>query len=185
MLILHIRIQDIIMQKTTELTAIDIAMLLKLIANQNNPLMQTQLSEQLYIAQSEVSRSLSRLEYAQLYSKHNKSVNRMNTFEFLVYGVKYAFPVQPGAIVRGIATAHSAPPLSDLIISQENYVWAYAKGTLRGQHIEPFYKNLPKASLEDPRFYALLALVDALRVGRIREAAIAKEKLEQSIIHGK
>ncbi|MEH6658729.1 hypothetical protein [Leeuwenhoekiella marinoflava] len=110
------------MQKTTDLTAIDIAMLLKLIANQDNPLMQTQLSEQLYIAQSEVSRSLSRLDYAQLYSKHNKSVNRMNTFEFLVYEVKYAFPVQPGSIVRGIVTAHSAPHFS-----QENYVWHMLK----------------------------------------------------------
>ena len=160
-------------------------MLLKLLANQDNPLKQTELSEQLYIAQSEVSRSISRLDYAQLYSKYNKSVNRLNTFEFLVYGVKYAFPVQPGSIVRGIPTAHSAPPLSDLIISQENYVWAYAKGTIRGQHIEPFYKNLPKASLVDSKFYGLLALIDTLRVGKQREIAIAKEKLEQNIIHGK
>lgn len=182
---MHIRIQDIIMQTTKELTAIDVAMLLKLLANQDNPLKQTELSEQLYIAQSEVSRSISRLDYAQLYSKYNKSVNRLNTFEFLVYGVKYAFPVQPGSIVRGIPTAHSAPPLSDLIISQENYVWAYAKGTIRGQHIEPFYKNLPKASLVDSKFYGLLALIDTLRVGKQREIAIAKEKLEQNIIHGK
>ncbi|EAQ47877.1 MarR family transcriptional regulator [Leeuwenhoekiella blandensis] len=173
------------MQTTKELTAIDVAMLLKLLANQDNPLKQTELSEQLYIAQSEVSRSISRLDYAQLYSKYNKSVNRLNTFEFLVYGVKYAFPVQPGSIVRGIPTAHSAPPLSDLIISQENYVWAYAKGTIRGQHIEPFYKNLPKASLVDSKFYGLLALIDTLRVGKQREIAIAKEKLEQNIIHGK
>ena len=173
------------MKQITELTAIDTAMLLKLIANQNMPLLQTQLSEELYIAQSEVSRSLSRLDYAQLYIKHTKTVNRMNTFEFLIYGVKYAFPVQPGAVVRGIPTAHSAPPLADLIVSQENYVWAYAKGTLRGQHIEPFYKNLPKASLEDVKFYKLLALIDTLRVGRIREITIAKEKLEQYIIHGK
>jgi len=182
---LHIRIQDIIMQTTKELTAIDVAMLLKLLANQDSPLKQTELSEQLYIAQSEVSRSISRLDYAQLYSKYNKSVNRLNTFEFLVYGVKYAFPVQPGSIVRGIPTAHSAPPLSDLIISQENYVWAYAKGTIRGQHIEPFYKNLPKASLVDSKFYGLLALIDTLRVGKQREIAIAKEKLEKNIIHGK
>ncbi|RXG33011.1 transposase [Leeuwenhoekiella marinoflava] len=149
------------MQKTTELTAIDIAMLLKLIANQDNPLMQTQLSEQLYIAQSEVSRSLSRLDYAQLYSKHNKSVSRMNTFEFLVYGVKYAFPVQPGSIVRGIVTNASAESFNAKVKAfrsqfrgvrnTEYFLYrliklcmAYAKGNLRGQKKADQILDLPQ-----------------------------------------
>ncbi len=173
------------MKQRTELTAIDIAMLLKLAANRNEPLQQIELAEQLNIAQSEVSRSTSRLDYAQLYSKNTKSINRLNTFEFLIYGVKHAFPVQPGAIVRGIPTAHSAPPLAELISSSESYVWAYARGTMKGQHIEPFYKTLPKASLSDLRFYELLTLVDTFRVGRIRETNIAKEKLEERIVYGK
>ena len=173
------------MKQASELTAIDVALLLKSIANQDTPLLQTQLAKELYIAQSEVSRSLARLDYASLYLKHSKTVNRMNAFEFIIYGVKYAFPVRPGSLVRGIPTAHSAPPMSDIIVSQENYVWAYAKGSVRGQHIEPFYKNQPKASLEDVQFYELLILVDSLRVGRAREITIAKEKLEQRILYGK
>ena len=33
------------------------------------------------------------------------------------YGIKYVFPVEPGALVRGIPTAHSASPIKDHILS--------------------------------------------------------------------
>jgi hypothetical protein len=82
-------------------------------------------------------------------------------------------------MVRGIATAHSAPPLADLIESTENYVWPYAKGTLRGHGIAPLYSSAPEAALKDSKLHEFLALTDAIRVGKVREKALAMEELKK------
>jgi hypothetical protein len=37
--------------------------------------------------------------------------------EFLIHGLKYVFPAYPGALVRGVPTAHSAEPLKGLLIA--------------------------------------------------------------------
>ena len=37
----------------------------------------------------------------------------------------------------------------------------------------PLYPTVPEAALRDEKLYELLALVDALRVGRVREREIA------------
>jgi hypothetical protein len=51
--------------------------------------------------------------------------------EFLEHGLKYVFPQQPGAIVKGIVTAYSAPALTDEIQSSELIVWPYFKGNVQ------------------------------------------------------
>ena len=93
------------------------------------------------------------------------------------------FPAVPGSVVRGIPTAHSAPPLNLTIVASttDNYVWANSKGSLRGQAIVPLYKTVPKIALEDQALYELLALVDAIRVGKAREVKLAIEELEQRL----
>ena len=101
--------------------------------------------------------------------------------EFLQYGIKYVFPQQPGAIVRGVPTAHSAPPLNALIQSEEKYVWPSGKGIARGQSIVPLFSSVIDAVKIDPFFYELLALVDTLRVGRTREREIAIKELKKRI----
>ena len=40
-----------------------------------------------------------------------------------------------------------------------------------------------EASLKDKELYELLTLVDAIRVGRIREKEIAKKELEKRILN--
>ncbi len=98
--------------------------------------------------------------------------------DFLIYGLKYVFPAEPGAIIRGIPTAHSAPPINEHISSgTDSYVWPYAKGTLRGQAIEPLYKTIPMVAQNDKLFYELLVIIDTIRVGRAREIKIAVEEL--------
>ena len=67
-------------------------------------------------------------------------------------------------VVRGIPTAHSASPLIDEIQSEENYVWPYAKGHMRGQSIQPLYGSVIQAVELDVQLYEYLALIDALRV---------------------
>src|SRR5690606_34133084 len=110
------------------------------------------------------------------------SVKKQALLEFLQYGIAYSFPVKPGPVVRGIPTAHSAPPLNNLIVSNgEEYVWPSATGLMRGQAISPLYKNAVKAVRGNNELHELLSLVDALRVGRVREKQLAIEELKKRL----
>lgn len=143
------------------------------------------LSRSLFISQSEISESLNRSVFIGFLERNKKTVYKKVLFDFLIYGIKYVFAVKPGPIVRGIPTAHSAPPLSNMIVSNgDNYVWEYEKGYLRGQAIEPLYKTVPRAISDNPLFYELLIFIDALRVGKAREREVAKVELEKRIIKG-
>lgn len=101
---------------------------------------------------------------------------------FLQYGIRYVFPQQPGMLVRGIPTAHSAKPLSDLIQSSEHYVWPSANGTVRGQAIETLYPGMVQAVDNDPLLYEMLALIDAIRVGKSREVNLAVDELNKRLL---
>ena len=97
----------------------------------------------------------------------------------MIHGLKYVFPAQPQAKVRGIATAISAPPMNEKIVSgKENYVWPDAKGDIRGEAITPLYKTVPAAVRTDPMLHSLLAIADIFRIGRVREIEIAKTELD-------
>ena len=139
----------------------------------------------LQMSEAEISESLRRSEYAGLIEdKFSKSVNQKAILEFLIYGIKYVFPTHPGAMVRGIPTAHSAMPMKDKIVSDEIFVWEHPEGTVRGQAIEPLYHTVPKIVEEDPKLYELLALVDCIRTGTSRINNIATEELENRILNG-
>jgi predicted XRE-type DNA-binding protein len=157
----------------------DILVLLKIVSDQNPKWNQKPLAEALGISQSEVSESIARSKYAGLLEPKGKEVMKMALMEFLQYGLRYAFPQRPGAMVRGIPTSHSASPLNENIQSVEEYVWPYGKGTVRGQGIVPLYPSVPEAALKDEKLYELLALVDALRVGRAREKELAIIELKK------
>lgn len=88
--------------------------------------------------------------------------------EFLLYGLPYVFPVQPGAQARGLATGPSAPPLVATFGPEPAYVWPSAMGEVWGAAIEPLYAGAPAAARDDAQLYELLALVDALRLNAQR-----------------
>jgi hypothetical protein len=160
----------------------DVAVLLKIVALGDLPWRYSDLSKSLYISQSEVAEALNRCYLARLVDDSKRKVFRASLQEFLVHGVKYVFPVQPGPVVRGIATAHSASPLKESIDAEQDlYVWPHAEGAFRGQAIEPLYPKVVQAALKDSKLYDLLALLDAVRVGRAREYRLAVEMLNQRI----
>jgi DNA-binding Lrp family transcriptional regulator len=161
----------------------DVVILLKIIALGPELWYHHTLAEDLGISQSEVSQSLNRSKYAGLIDNAKKKVNKLAFIDFLLHGVAYAFPQQPGALVRGVLTAHSAAPLNQIIISNDKYVWPYAKGNERGQAIEPLYNTVVEASIRDKELYELLTMVDAIRVGRTREKEIAKNELHNRILN--
>jgi hypothetical protein len=160
----------------------DVAVLLKIVAMGDRPWRYADLSQSLFISQSEVAEALNRCFLARLVDAGKRKVFRASLTEFLTYGVKYVFPAQPGAMVRGIATAHSASPLRESIVSQEDlYVWPHPEGSVRGQSIEPLYPKVIQAAQQDPHLYELLTLLDGVRVGRAREYRLAVDMLNQRI----
>ncbi len=119
-------------------------------------------------------------------TRETRKVNRRALAEFLVHGLKYVFPARCGPIVRGIPTAHAAPPLSDLLSDAgPSLVWPDPSGDVRGESIEPLHKSVPGAARKDSSLYRSLALIDAIRVGRARDRKIAAKKLQEMIKGGR
>ncbi len=180
---MHIAIRNKIIMKTQsyQIKPQDILLLLKLVSDNNPKWNQKPIAEALGLSQSEVSESVARSKYAGLLEPKGKVVMKLALMEFLQYGLRYVFPQKPGAMVRGVPTSHSASPLKDNIQSVEEYVWPYGKGTVRGQSISPLYPSVPEAALKDSKLHELLALVDALRVGKAREKEIAIVELRKRL----
>lgn len=141
------------------------------------------LSNSLAISISEISESLNRSKLAKFIDYEKKKINRQNLMEFLEHGIKYVFPQQPGAMVRGIPTAHSHPFLKEYFISEMNYVWPDSKGEIIGLSIEPLYPKQIHAVKDKPDFYILMALIDVIRVGKVREIKFAVEELKKQILN--
>ncbi len=128
---------------------------------------------------SEVHAAVRRLGEARLVDPDTHEVRREALHNFLVHGVPYAFPASPKEITRGMLTAWAAPVLSDKISASEQIppVWPDPEGSVQGASVQPLYVSVPGAARRDPALYDLLALVDALRIGRARERNLAEKEI--------
>lgn len=162
----------------------DLVVLLKIHLEQPGSWTFSGLSESLQISASEVHGALKRAGFAQLYSQSRRQVRLHNLREFLEYGMRYAFPAQPGPMARGLPTAWSTAPLLGRLGSASSpmLVWPDARGDVEGLSIRPLYRTVPAAARADPRLYELLSLLDGLRLGRSRERAIAAEELSARLV---
>lgn len=168
------------MRTLTGIKPQDILILLKLSEWKDRPHWRSSdLARELELSPFEISVGLGRCRRSGFLDASKRELMRSALLEFILHGLKYVYPVQPGPLCRGIPTAHSAPPLAGKIVSQESdaYVWPDESGDRRGQAIEPLYESAPRAAKKDARLYELLALVDAIRVGHARERALAAEEL--------
>ena len=170
------------MKKHRGMRSQDIVVLLKIANLGEHEWFAKDLAIALGISQSEISESLNRSQIAGLLSADKKKLMKKNLLDFLEHGLRYVYPAEPGAIQRGIPTAHNAPPLNNIISAEESYVWPWAEGEARGQAIEPLHPRVPGACIKDPALYELLALTDALRLGRIREKQQAIDELRIRIL---
>lgn len=176
------RIESVKRHRSNMLKPQDIVVLLK-VHGLDGQWTYSDLAKSLKMSSSEVHAALKRCEMSHLYSNKRRRVLRGALEEFLVHGLKYAFPTQPGALVRGMPTAHSAEPLKDLLMvnNRDIYVWAFGRGKVKGQEIKPLYRSVPEAVKDDPKLYELLAIADGLRVGKVREQELAAEELRKKL----
>ncbi|TNE82508.1 MAG: hypothetical protein EP332_00080 [Bacteroidetes bacterium] len=169
------------MKKHSGMRPHDIAILLKIASKGKEPWYMSDLAHELYISASEISESIHRSVIAGLISSDKRTLNKLALLDFLKHGLRYVYPLQPGSLTRGLGTAISAAPLNTEFTSQENFVWPWAEGELRGQAIQPMHPKIPEACLRDANFYEFMALLDALRIGKVREQNLAFDLLEQKI----
>lgn len=162
--------------------SLDVVVLLKLLSAGARRTF-AQLSGELGMSASEVHASVSRSTAAGLIDPRSRMPLRRPLEEYLLYGVRYAFPAKRGPITRGIPTSYAAPPLAQHFRTQDDLppVWADSQGLNKGYAVEPLFKPIGKAVRQDAELYKLLALVDAIRDGRARERKLAEEELKYLI----
>ena len=156
----------------------DIVVLLKIIIT-HDEWMNKDLSLSLGISPAEIGNSLQRSMLAGLIDSSKKRVMRNALLDFIHFGLPFVFPAIKGPAARGIPTGYAAPIMSDYFMTNEQIVWAHLKGTARGETISPLYPNAVEAALNDRQLYDLLALLDVMRLGKVREREIAMKLLKQ------
>lgn len=144
----------------------------------------TNLAADLGMSASEVHAAVRRLGEARLLDPGTQEVRREALRNFLVHGVPYAFPARVREVTRGLPTAWAAPAMAGKIAGGEQIppVWPDPNGQVQGVAVKPLYSSVPHAARRDSALYDLLALVDALRLGRARERAMAEKELGQRLI---
>jgi hypothetical protein len=96
----------------------DIFIMLKLVVRDGSEWSYPVLSYELSMSASEVHAGVKRAVNARLMDMHRKIPVKSNLLEFLIHGVKYAYPPDRGGITRGMATSYAAQPLRELIVQQ-------------------------------------------------------------------
>jgi hypothetical protein len=105
-----------------------------------------------------------------------------NLAEFALHGAKYAFVAVQLPLAVGVPTSHSAPAFAGVFApGSTDFVWPHPNGSVRGVGVEPLHPSVPYAAMQDAKLYEMLALFDALRVGKARERGMALERLQALI----
>ena len=164
----------------------DLLVALKIAIHPDRLYTYAELATELSMSVSEVHAAAKRAEISRLLSRSNNELRAVRTSiqEFLVHGVKYAFPVINGPLARGMATGFAGPALKELFVATNELppVWPDPEGEARGPAIQPIYSSVTTASRIDQKLYSILTLVDALRGGSAREREISEEKLMEYLL---
>jgi hypothetical protein len=129
------------------------------------------------LSASEAHAAVQRLRRAGLVDAERR-VNRGSLLEFLVHGLRHAFPVSIGGPSLGVPTGAAAPVVKGLPRPEmAPWVWPSAQGSVRGLALAPLYPTVPEAVSQPSELYELLALADVMRAGRPREVSLARRRL--------
>lgn len=159
----------------------DVAVLVHLVARGRVPWTYRQLALTIGISLSELSASVGRSTLAGLVHPSTRVPVRAALSEFLIHGLRYVFPAQPGAPTRGVPTGLAAPHFEGRVLASDEtlpWVWPSREGTVRGIGVEPIHPLLVSGSLADPTLYGVAALVEAQRAFGARERREAATLLD-------
>jgi hypothetical protein len=143
------------------------------------------LAEALVTSTSAVHRAVARLQLSGICKASTRTVARPAFREFLLHGVRYAFPAIHGPERSGMPTAWAHPDVAVLFTDGDlprPLVWSSDRGNTRGESLVPLFSNLPAVAARDARMHELLALVDVLRAGSARERRIVGDALGERVL---
>lgn len=165
----------------------DLLVLLKVAAHPPQRSTYAALGEALAMSASEAHASVKRAVASGLAvapARGEWSPVRPNLLELVLHGARYIWPAMPGPVKRGVPTAFGVEPLASKLTaaSGEAPVWAHPAGSAKGPTLSPIYRTAPQAALADPALHRLLALLDALRIGRVRERSLAAKLMETELM---
>ena len=165
------------------LRPLDIVILLKIHVLRKPAYRQMRLAALLGVSSRSVNEAIKHGIASRLYDQERRAINPGAMEDALVHGLRYFIPAERGSMTRGMPTAWAAPPLTSLLAASNEPppVWPDPDGTVRGIALLPLHDSVPRAAKEDAELYELLALTDALREGRAREARLAAEELRKRL----
>lgn len=105
-----------------------------------------------------------------------------NFLEFVVHGLKYAFPAFAGELTYGTPTAFGMQelfPQTDDIIP----VWPGGENPVRGYRVDPLYRSVPKAVKKDAQLHLMLAIIDVYRLPGEQNLAKPRELFQLMCDH--
>ncbi len=144
------------------------------------------ISEAIGISASEVSKGSKRLISSHLVVERSGRMfaEKGALVEWLNYGVRYAYPQENTGYGRGMATSWNCPVLvSEVSAPIPPLVWAVPAGEVEGAIIKPIHNSVPLAASRDEGLYRIMSIVEAIRGGKPRELAIARDLLA-SVVKG-
>jgi len=142
------------------------------------------ISEAIGISASEVSKGTRRLVGSHLVVERSGGLfaEAGALLEWLCYGVRYAYPQESIGYGRGMATAWNCPVLaSEVVPPSPPFVWPVVGGNVDGTLIKPLHDSVPFAASRDEPLYRAMSLLEAIRGGKPRELAIARDMLRKLI----
>ena len=159
----------------------DVLVMVKLALSAKHGWTYDKVAYELGMSPSMAHSAVKRAVQARLFDNQLRRPKRKALEEFLVHGVKYAYPPDIGTMTRGIPTAFASPMLRNEFAhggsNSEVYVWPHPEGEARGIELSPLYKSVPDVARHDEKLYAALGLLDAIRIGRARERQLAEKLL--------
>jgi DNA-binding transcriptional MocR family regulator len=166
------------------LSPTDIYVLAGVLAADREQLTLRQLAAALQIDHTLVHRALKRAEVAGLYASATKTVNRASFEELMTHAARFIAPARLGQLTRGVPAAWAAEPISAIIRQPKGEpppVWPDARGSVRGQTLEPLHPAAARASRESPELARLLTIIDSLRAGDVRVRTVAADSLHKTL----
>lgn len=142
------------------------------------------IAEAIGISAGEVSKGNKRLVASRLVVERAGRVFAESgaLLEWLCYGVRYAYPLESVGYGRGMATSWNCPELvSEVVPPSPPLVWSVPGGDVEGALIRPIHESVPLAASKDRQLYRALSLLEAIRGGKPRELAIARDLLTKLI----
>lgn len=167
--------------KVDKLLSIDILVAMKLAAHEGEPTTVRQLEDELGLSKSAAANSLQRLRELDLLKDDatgGRRVNKLLLRDCLEHAVRWIAPAHVGEFELGLPTAHAAEAFRQKVTGDDDpVVIPLPHGPLRGRAVTPLHPLAPAAAARDPKLYRLLAVVDALRIGRARDRQLAVAEL--------